>query len=515
MQPAENKKIFKKAGITDDIVQQVIKTFQKDYLQCAEIARELRGQSNIETCQNIFDYIIKNVEYVADPAGVQWIKTPARLIADGTGDCKSMSIFAASCLRCLNIDCYFRFVSFSKNKIPTHVYIVTLDGIIIDPVERVNGQPKFNYAQAYTNKIDIMNTTNIYELRGIGNTNDINDVWTGERSFLENSVAENYLYSEITCALSTLTVGPTATVFNNCDTAFIALQLLQNGYNNEKGAYLLQALADTGLFNNESKHEDARIKHLDKINATLNEMIESGIPENRGTHFDWYMNEVVAQHTTEGRETEGISQYVAKVKELNPEISGTTQTIQNQLIAELQKSGWGFLYVLPPLSWFRTASEQYPAMKQKYNNEQQIFNNWAVHLKKYLNEATIKNYMREGFTKRNGQTPEQYIMLGIKNGGLPSAPKIGEALSAVVVAAIIAAVVAVVQMIVQLALALIAKKMQSPSNFPSTVPGNNDFFTANDIPSGSGSGSGSGSLKKNDNSFLIIVAIVAFFLFKK
>ena len=214
---AENKKIFKKAGITDDIITQVIKTFRNDYLQCADLAKELKGKNTYETSENIFNYIIANVEYVPDPMGVQWIKTPARLLADGKGDCKSMAIFTASCLRCLGIDAHFRFVSFNKNKIPTHVYIVTLDGTIIDPVERVEGKPKFNYAQAFTSKIEIMNTTNIYELRGIGNVNDIYDVWTGDRSFLDNSVAENYLFSELEFCLSYLSADPTPELFNNCD----------------------------------------------------------------------------------------------------------------------------------------------------------------------------------------------------------------------------------------------------------------------------------------------------------
>jgi len=519
MQRAENKKIFKKAGITDDIVQQVIKTFQKDYLQCAEIANELRGQSNIETYENIFNYIIKNVEYVADPSGVQWIKTPARLIADGKGDCKSMAIFTASCLRCLNIDCYFRFVSFQPNKIPTHVYIVTTDGTIIDPVERVNGQPKFNYAQVYTFKIDIMNTTNIYELRGIGNVNDINDVWTGEKSFLENSVAENYLYSEIECALTYLSVEPTPALFNNCDTAAIALQLLKGGYDNEKGAYLLQALADTGLFENQSTDEQTRIEHFDKINVTLKEIISSGIPENRGKYFDWYMNEIIAQHTTEGRDSRGISEYIAKVKAENPEIGGTTQTIQNQLIAKLQQSGWGFLYILTTSSWFRAASVNFPEMQRKYNNEQSLFNTWSVALKKYLNEATIKNNMRIGFIRQTGQTPERYIELGIKAGGLPSAPNIGVVqLAAAVVAAIIAAVTQIVLAIIGLIMALVQKSMKNPNNFPGDVPPNNpDYLSGKKLEEVLNSGSGSSNNKSimQNNSFLIIAAIAAFFLFKK
>ncbi|MGC3979043.1 MAG: hypothetical protein QM751_12955 [Paludibacteraceae bacterium] len=98
---------------------------------------------------------------------MQWIKTPARLYVDGFGDCKSMALFACSCLRCLGIRHYFRFVSFNREKEATHVYAVAIDmrgnEIYIDPVVR---PIRFNYQEKYTYKVD-MNGTQIYKLAGI------------------------------------------------------------------------------------------------------------------------------------------------------------------------------------------------------------------------------------------------------------------------------------------------------------------------------------------------------------
>ncbi|NLO72287.1 MAG: transglutaminase domain-containing protein [Porphyromonadaceae bacterium] len=168
--------IKKLSGKTSDIVSVVMETYNKDWQQVSELAKTF-GSGNIpvaKVCKNIFDYVIDNVQYREDPPGVQWVKTPARLLADGVGDCKSMSIFIASCLRALGIDHFFRFVSFNNRKEATHVYVVAKpsplmgrDGeglIIIDPVVR---PIQFNKEERYTFKSDIGMSGNYY-MSGLG-----------------------------------------------------------------------------------------------------------------------------------------------------------------------------------------------------------------------------------------------------------------------------------------------------------------------------------------------------------
>lgn len=159
--------IKKLSGNTSDIVSVVMETYNKDWQQVRETAKQLRGVDIPvrQICKNIFDYVIANVRYKEDPAGVQWVKTPARLIADGVGDCKSMSIFTASCLRSLGIEHFFRFVSFTKRKEATHVYVVALDEngreIIIDPVVR---PVQFNKEEPYTYKWDLSAVQQYYNM---------------------------------------------------------------------------------------------------------------------------------------------------------------------------------------------------------------------------------------------------------------------------------------------------------------------------------------------------------------
>lgn len=161
-------------GKTKDIADTVISVYLDTYKSVNELAQSFKSPSLGERdlgrgqiCRNIFNYVISNVRYIEDPFGVQWVKEPARLLADKSGDCKSMAIFICSCLKCLNIPHFFRFVSFNGRKEATHVYAVAIDEygneIYIDPVVR---PVQFNKQEKYTYKSD-MDGTKIYRLAGI------------------------------------------------------------------------------------------------------------------------------------------------------------------------------------------------------------------------------------------------------------------------------------------------------------------------------------------------------------
>lgn len=151
--------IFRTRGNNEDVINEVLAVFDDYKEQPSRIVAPLMGYDYTTICRTIFDYVIEHVIYKEDPDGVQYVKTPARLISDGVGDCKSMSIFIASCLYCLQVPFCFRFVSFNDMFIYTHVYIAVMPGteyeIILDPVERVKGLPAFNYARPYAVKKDV------------------------------------------------------------------------------------------------------------------------------------------------------------------------------------------------------------------------------------------------------------------------------------------------------------------------------------------------------------------------
>ena len=115
------------------------------------------GATTDEKCQAIFGYMIDHTFYQLDDDGKQKIKSPGRLIADGCGDCKSYTMFIASCLHCCGIPCKVRFVNFDGGSQYTHVYPVAIDEngkeIIMDACEKdSDGVVLYDYARPYIKK---------------------------------------------------------------------------------------------------------------------------------------------------------------------------------------------------------------------------------------------------------------------------------------------------------------------------------------------------------------------------
>lgn len=156
----ENKKTFVRKGLNQDVLNEVLATYEIYKDQPNEILDDIRQLDYTTQCAAIFGYLVENVTYREDPIGEQYVQSPGYLIRKSkVGDCKSMSVFIGSCLHCLGIPFVFRFVGFANNGIYSHVYIVanpdTHNQIILDPVERIDGEPVFDYARPYVIKKDV------------------------------------------------------------------------------------------------------------------------------------------------------------------------------------------------------------------------------------------------------------------------------------------------------------------------------------------------------------------------
>lgn len=169
---AENKEtVINERGRTEDIISCVVDTYNLYWRKCEHTAKKLQSSNVLLTCSNIIDFVLDNIRYELDPEGKQWVKTPARLLEDGKGDCKSYSILVCSFLSCLGIRNCFRFVSYHKGDY-THVYSVAFDEdgkeIVIDCVAMQTANVKRFAEVKYRKKLDVMNTTEISRLSGIG-----------------------------------------------------------------------------------------------------------------------------------------------------------------------------------------------------------------------------------------------------------------------------------------------------------------------------------------------------------
>lgn len=146
-------------GDTKDIIDQVVEADAYDLDDVEEFAQEMRGGDIRQTCRNIFDFIVDNIQYKEDPDGQQWVCSPSWLYQRGYGDCKSFSKFIGSCLKQLNIDYLYRFCSGYASGDMHHVFVVAFDEagrpIAIDATpDNANSRPTFGEEPYYVKKID-------------------------------------------------------------------------------------------------------------------------------------------------------------------------------------------------------------------------------------------------------------------------------------------------------------------------------------------------------------------------
>lgn len=136
------------SGTNADIISVVEKNFYPARDSVKEFAKQFAGGSKLQTAQNVWSYLKNNIQYKADGSFHQKVKLPGRLIADGVGDCKSFSLFAASILSYYG-NVSFRYTSYSSDPTPSHVYVIFNDNIIVDAVWH-----SFNSQKSYTHKLD-------------------------------------------------------------------------------------------------------------------------------------------------------------------------------------------------------------------------------------------------------------------------------------------------------------------------------------------------------------------------
>lgn len=147
------------AGDNSDVVRGICKCYEEYKNQPQNHVRELRGLCVDDQCRAVFAYLAENVQYKLDREGEQRIKSPARLLQDGYGDCKSFTMYVSCCLHCLGVTHIIRFVNFDGGNQYTHVYPVAVDErgkeIVLDACEKdVHGYPRYDFARKYMRKKD-------------------------------------------------------------------------------------------------------------------------------------------------------------------------------------------------------------------------------------------------------------------------------------------------------------------------------------------------------------------------
>ena len=148
---ADGKNTLITVGLNADVVESELACYEQWKDQPRSLVESLCGTID-EKCEAVFAYLVDNVIYKLDDNGQQYIKSPARLFADGYGDCKSFTMFIACCLHCMGIEHIIRFVNYDGGNQYTHVYPVAIDErgneIILDACEKdTDGVILYNFAR--------------------------------------------------------------------------------------------------------------------------------------------------------------------------------------------------------------------------------------------------------------------------------------------------------------------------------------------------------------------------------
>ena len=158
-----------KANATNNELQNAIEAAAAQaVLQTKSIATRYKGKTELETCKKIFDYLKNQVNYKADGVNQQ-VRLPSALMRTMQGDCKSYALYTSAVLANLGIPHALCYTSYDeKDPTPTHIYVVTKSGCIIDAVYgRFNAEKKPTFKKL--KDMNISYIAGIKSRRRIGN----------------------------------------------------------------------------------------------------------------------------------------------------------------------------------------------------------------------------------------------------------------------------------------------------------------------------------------------------------
>lgn len=172
--PVENTTYVDINGLNADIIRTIHKMLPKAAHQVKGVAHQFAGNTVYDTTKNIWAYLKRNINYKEDINRLQIIQLPSKLLNTKQADCKSLSLFTAGILYCLDIPFKFRYTNYTGGTTPRHVYVVAYDEknnpIIIDAVYHThNAEKPYKYkTDFYMIKPGINGTNVLSQNVGIG-----------------------------------------------------------------------------------------------------------------------------------------------------------------------------------------------------------------------------------------------------------------------------------------------------------------------------------------------------------
>jgi hypothetical protein len=136
---------------TINLIKQIVRDTKGD---TALLAKTLKAEKLKDTCENIWNFVYKHIQYTRDKVGVEQVRRPSRTWADRkTGvDCDCYTVFISSVLSNLNIPHKVRITKYGGKPYFQHIYPIVPIGTGYLTLDCVTDQ--FNYEVPYSEAKD-------------------------------------------------------------------------------------------------------------------------------------------------------------------------------------------------------------------------------------------------------------------------------------------------------------------------------------------------------------------------
>lgn len=124
--------LYYKDGSNSNIIAITNSKLQSAVDMMAPVAKYFKGNTDLETVKNVFNFLLYQITYKAD-GSKQRVKLPNALVNIGVGDCKSYTLFAAAVLINLGFNVTIRYAGYNSSKPVSHVYLIA-NNIVCDAV---------------------------------------------------------------------------------------------------------------------------------------------------------------------------------------------------------------------------------------------------------------------------------------------------------------------------------------------------------------------------------------------
>lgn len=318
-----------------------------------------------------------------------------------------------------------------------------------------------------------MNNLNIYKVSGlvkVGYTGRVN-YWTAGTTDMDNSIAMNYVLSELNLLNAELNVTEDKSaqieLMNQMDLYTVILEGLfiaksSQVYEVQTIGNVISSMVATNTFNCATGDLTTRANNLDAIITQFVNKLNN-IPDNLQTDADfdiWFAENITADNYNSV--PEAVKENYAKVAK----VGATVNDITNKTI----EAAPAFLYLFMTDKQLSACNN---TIKKRYNQE---VKNWQWEtkvLRGYVNDTTLLNQYRSGIIMHYGKTPEKVIdelfALNEKQGG----GKVGEPMSAIAIITMVATILSILISLVYLILDVYKISYTADDDYKEGVPDQN------------------------------------------